>query len=191
MANEILDSDLSIGERKRKFNPSNWFAIGILWIGIIVCLQSGLIKDIQVIIAILLLIVSTVMIYRNPRLGIRITLGVILLGVLSIVRFFPTQYFIGFGIGALKIGFEFIMFSIGLIHYYANRSELSTFLKDLFNREVSEKDLQAIERIRIENFKKRFLSKTVKELQDIVNKKELLPEAVKAAEEILEEKNKN
>lgn len=132
MSNEILDDRFVNEEKRKRIQILNWISIIILWGGIGYCGINGLLSEIKVIAAIILLILSTGIMYYNYELGVRLTLGVILIGTINLVDFFPLKYFISFGINAIEIGFEFLLFGIGIIHYFTNREELSKFLKDLF-----------------------------------------------------------
>ncbi|MFT5834929.1 MAG: hypothetical protein ACI97N_002573 [Cognaticolwellia sp.] len=191
MEHEILDDEFQVKEKRNQMQFINWISLIILWIGIGQCGFVGITDRPKVIAAIVLLIISTITTFAKYELGVKITLGIILLGVLNFVDFSPTKYFISFGINAIEIGIEFSLFVIGIIHYFTNRKELSKFLKDLLNREISEEEIKSTLRSEINGFKRRFSTKEIGELEMIANNDELLPEAVKAAKELIEEKNKN
>lgn len=185
--------ELAISKNKSQPTSLNWTSIIILWIGIVLCFFSGIISDIQVILGIILLSLSTLITYYKYELGTKITFGIIVLGVLSIVKFFPSSYSIGFGIGDYGVSFEILIILIGIIHFITNRTILSKFLKETFNRDASEEEIQLKERRKIDGYKNRFSRKSIDELQEVLNNKLLLPEAIKAAEELIDEKeiNKN
>jgi hypothetical protein len=191
MEHEILDDEFQVKEKRNQVQFINWISLIILWIGIGQFGFVGITDRPKVIAAIVLLIISTITTFAKYELGVKITLGIILLGVLNFVDFSPTKYFISFGINAIEIGIEFSLFVIGIIHYFTNRKELSKFLKDLLNREISEEEIKSTLRSEINGFKRRFSTKEIGELEMIANNDELLPEAVKAAKELIEEKNKN
>ena len=158
-----------------------------MWAGIGYCGVSGLLSELKVIFAIILLAVSTGVTYLNFRLGVKITLGIILIGTLNLIDFFPTKYFISFGINVIEIGFEVILFGIGIIHYFTNRDELSKFLRHLFNKEITKEEIEEEKRSMIDAFKRRFSNKKIDELRIIARNDNLLPEAIKAAEELIKE----
>ncbi len=191
MNSEILDDEFVNEEKIKGIQIVNWISIIFLWGGIGYCGINGFLSELKVIAAIILLILSTGITYFNYELGVRITLGTILIGTINLVDFFPVKYFISFGINAIEIGFEFLLFGIGIIHYFTNREELSKFLKDLIYREVSEEELKSAQRSKINGLKRRFSNKQIGELEMIVNNDKLLPEAIKAAKELIEEKKEN
>ncbi len=187
MKHELLDDEFTITEYPAKAKPINWTSILILWMGIGYCIFNGLLGEVKVIIAIVLLVISTAVTQVNYKLGVRITLGVILIGVFNLVDFFPIKYFFSFGIQSIALGFELVLFAVALVHYFTNRIELSGFFKDLFDQEVPEEEIQAIRRLKIDGFKKRFADKSIAELEMIVESNHLVPEAVEAARELIEE----
>ena len=189
MEKGILDENLTFKDGN-KIQPKllNWVSIIILWGGIGYCYVNGIITEIQVIAGIFLLIISTIVTFFKYEVGVKITLGIIALGVLSLVKYFPISYSIGFGIGNFGLAFEMLIFLIGIIHYFTNKEILSKFLNGLINREVSEEELQAEERSRINGYKNRFSKKNMDELEVIANNESLLPEAIKAAKELIEKR---
>ena len=191
MNNEPLDAQFVNKEKKREIQMVNWISIMFLWMGIGYFGINGLLNEIKAMAATLLLIISTGIMYFNYELGVKITLGTILIGTINLVDFFPIKYFISFGINAIEIGFEFLLFAIGTIHYFTNREELTKFLKDLINREMSEEEIKSTQRSKINGFKRRFSNKQVGELEMIANNDSLLPAAIKAAKELIEEKKEN
>ncbi len=190
MNNEILDDGFEYEETKR-FQIVNWISIIVLWGGIGYCGINGLLTDIKVIAALLLLILSTGITLFNYELGVKVTLGTILIGTINLIDFFPLKHFFSFGINGLEIGFEFILFVVGVLHYLTNREVLSKFLKGIFNREITEEEKKSTQRTSINGFKRRFSSKSIDELEMIVSNNELLPAAIKAAKELIEEKKES
>ena len=189
MNNEILDDEFQITTEKNYPKIINWISIIMLWVGIGYCGFYGLLGEIRVIIAIVLLVVSTVLTYFNYELGINITLGIILIGILNLVDFSPIKYFFGFGIFGVKIMFDLLLCSVGIIHYLTNRTAFSKFLNNLSNKET-EAETKSINRSEVNGFKRRFSNRKIGELELIVNNELLLPEAIKAAKELIEEKKK-
>ena len=189
MNNEILDDEFQITTEKNYPKIINWISIIMLWVGIGYCGFYGLLGEIRVIIAIVLLVVSTVLTYFNYELGINITLGIILIGILNLVDFSPIKYFFGFGIFGVKIMFDLLLCSVGIIHYLTNRTAFSKFLNNLSNKET-EAETKSINRSKVNGFKRRFSNRKIGELELIVNNELLLPEAIKAAKELIEEKKK-
>ena len=186
---ELLDDSFRTVEERKQVNFINWISIIILWLGIGLCAINGILGDVKVIVAIVFLIAATALSFYDYVLGVKVTLGITLIGTLNLISFFPIKQLISFGINNIAIGFEFILFGIGLIHYFTNREELREFLKDVFNSEKTEEEIIATQRSRINVFKRRFESKSVYQLELIANNRDLLPEAVQAARELLEKRN--
>ena len=189
MEKDILDNEL-IFKDKNEAKPKliNWTSIIILWGGIGYCFVNGIKTEIQIIAGILLLIISTIVTFFKYDVGVKITLGIIALGVLSLVKYFPVSYSIELGIGNFGLAFEILILLIGIVHYHTNKEILSELISGLINREVSEEELQAQERNRINGYKNLFSKKKSDELEVIANNGSLVPEAIKAAKELIEKR---
>ena len=191
MNSEILDDEFITKGEKEQSKIVKWLSIMILWAGIGFCGSNGLLGELKVIVAIVLLTLSTVVTYFNYELGVKITFWVILIGMINLIDFFPVKYLISFGLNTIEIGFEFLLFGIGIIHYSTHKREISKFLRKLVAREISEEEIRSAQRSRINGFKGRFSNKPTSELEVIANNDRLVPEAVKAAEELIQERNTN
>ncbi len=189
MNNEILDNGFENGDKRKGIQIVNWISIIILWAGIADCGTSGLLSEIKVIAAIILLMFSTATMYFNYELGVKITLGTILIGIINLADFFPSETFIYFEINAIKIEFEAKaeLFGIGIIHYFTNREVLSKFLKDLFNIELSEEEIKSVQHSRINGFKRRFEKLSDKEIELRLHEN-LVPTAIEALKQIKRER---
>lgn len=190
MTDEILDNDVI----SKKKNPAqltfkNWISLLILWFGIFNCAFYHLIMDLQVLIAAILLLIATIISYLNFKLGVKLSMGLILIGALSLVQFFPHQFQIGFYILGIPIQFELLLFIIGIVHYRTNRPVLSEFLKSLFGNFKIKEDKNKIREAKILSFKSKFLNKEIRELESIINNENFVPEAIQAAKELIQEKN--
>ena len=184
MENQILDDGFENRYDGNQIQFVHWISLIILWIGIAYTGFIGLIGDIKVIAAIVLLVISTATTYFNYELGAKITFGIILIGIINLVNFFPIKYLISFG----ALGFELILLAIGIIHYFTNRKEVSKLLKAIFYKERSEEEIQTAKHSKINAFKRRFSNKKTEELEAIANNTKRAPEAIKAARELIEEK---
>ncbi len=161
----------------------NWISIIILWFGIAYSLYIGLLFDPKIITAIILLSVSTVLKFFKYDLGVKVVLGVMFLGAINLISFFPMKFFYTFGTNSLQIGFELILFGIAVLHIVTNKKSLSS----LMNKEESIEEIEADRRLKIDAFKKRFSNRTLTELETTVANDDLLPEARKAAQELIAE----
>lgn len=162
----------------------NWSTLLFLWAGLIACIADNGPLDWKVIVGVIFLFLTTTMSYTNFQRGVRTTMGLILLGLFGWITFFPVQYTISFG----AIRFDLMLLVVGLMHYYVNKPQLSAFFKGTFNQGMPEQEIQAINRSRINSFKNRFAKKELSELAAITLNAQLLPEAIQAAEELLEER---
>lgn len=190
MSSEILDEELiPVSPRRNVKYYLGWVPTFILWIGIITCIVKGLLGDAQIAIAAGLLLVITLVMWRNYQLGIKFILGLILLSIIGLLKFFPAQYEIGFYIGKIGLSVELISLAIGLLHYFTNKKELSAFITSLLNQKLSEKEKQDVTRVKIDGFKRRFIRKDTSDLEEIVNNDELVPEAREAARELINERS--
>lgn len=176
-------------DKSKKANLINWISIFILWVGLSYSIASGLANDIKVIFAIILLIIATSLTHFNYVLGVKVTLGIIIIGVFNLVDFFHIKYSIGFGINETDLGLELILLTVGVIHYFTNQSTLYTYLKSAIQVEQSEEQIKGAQRSEINSFKRRFANKGIQELEHIISNDKLLPEAKTAAKELIEEKN--
>jgi len=113
----------------------------------------------------------------------------IVLKVAGLLTFSPINYSVGVGIGNFKPAIEVLPLLVGIIHYFTNRKVLSLFIKGLLKREVPKEDAEAIKRGKIEGLKKRYSKKSTAELKIMAENKSLVPEAQKAARELLTKNN--
>lgn len=190
METEKPDDDLTSKDRNEVSTKwRNWASIIILWGGILYCLIAGVISDIRVLAAIIFLSATTIINYFNLSLGAKVTLGLIIIGIFNLVDFFPVKVTMGFEIMGVEIGLEFILFGIGIIHYFTNRGELSKFIREVLKRDLSDEQIRSVYRVKVNRFKRNFSNKEIPELEGISNNKKLLPEAIQAALELIDEKN--
>lgn len=166
----------------------SWLSIALLWVGLFLCYSHGILSEGKVIAGSILVIVTTATAYWKYEIGAKLALFVLLLGVLNLIAFSPYKVFFGIEVGGIAVGVEFIALVLGAIHYILNREVLSSFVNDLFNRQPTPEEQKLAKRRRIMNFKNRLESKSASELQAILSKNELIPEALLAAKELLEEK---
>ncbi len=182
MEKEILDENLDqLENTKLKANLVNWISIVILWIGIGLCVQRGLIGDLQIVAGTVLLMVATFLTHFNYKMGVLVTLGILVLGILTLVEFFPFSLTIGFGFGA----FDLLNLAIALVHIFTNWEVFSKIV----NKESTPEEVQVSTRNRVEGFKRRFQNKSTNELEGIVQNEKLLPYAIQAAQELIDERN--
>lgn len=183
----LLDDGLEEFKKVPATNFYNWFAIGILWLGIGWCGMSGLILYLQVIIATILLIICTVITASKHELGSKLTLAVIALAAIKVIRFLPLTIFIGGEVNGIDIGIDLIMVAIGGIHLANNRAALGLPDYNTEPEQLSEEKRNHIFRHRVNKFKEHFENRTLLQLERLANNERLAPEAIQAAKELLSE----
>lgn len=186
MKDQILDDHFVKNQPGRpRSTLMNWSSTLFLWAGILACIAKGLYLDWQVLLAGALLGITTVISYLNFSRGVRMTFLLIGIGLFGGLTFFPIEYTMG--IGFLQVNIMLLV--VGLVHFYTNKDQLSTFLKGILKPDIPEDEIKAIGRSQIDNFKTRFAHKNLSELTAITENNKLLPEAIQAAEELLEERD--
>ena len=139
----ILDDHLAFkGEKIVQPKLVNWTSIIILWIGILYSIFNGLIYQNKFITGIVMLLITTIFCFSNFKLGVKVTLGIIIFGVLDLVDFFPIKF--NFEINGLGIGFDFVLVIIGIIHFFTNREQLFKSTKNFLNLDLPEEEIKAV-----------------------------------------------
>jgi len=190
METEILDEYIVV-ESRNEIQFFNFISIIILWVGMGCCFWFGLHSDPEVIFSLLLLSLATLVMYYNYARGIKITFGIISLGIFSLVTYSPFNYSISIAFGSISVTIEVVFFVLLLIHYFTNRKVLTTFLMPIVNVFVPEleEEKESTYRRRIENYKIKLSIKSTFELENLLKENNLVPEALKAVEEILKYRN--
>ena len=76
------------------------------------------------------------------------------------------------------------------VKYDLHIAEISKFLKGISNPKMTEEEIKLGYLLKVNGFKRQFADKQISELEKIVNNDKLLPEEIKAAKELIEEKKK-
>lgn len=181
---ELLDNDLIEVEEQRSI--FNWTAIILLWVGIGWCIANGYLGSFKNTVAIILLFMTSFVMYKYYPWGIKMTFGLLLMGALSTLDFFPYDIYFEFGVSNIGVGIDLIFILIGAIHVLTNKKEASKFLGTVFK--PSEEEAKSIRQTKMNSFKKRFASRNIGELKTIAANDKLIPEAREAAKELLKEK---
>ncbi|MEO1259611.1 MAG: hypothetical protein AAFZ15_12475 [Bacteroidota bacterium] len=184
MKNNILDYELD-DDSKKKPSMLNWAAVILLWMGIVLCILEGMIGNLKIILAALLLAGTTIYRYRNFENGTKTTMFVILVGVLGFIEFFPFLYEHSFGFGGLRIRIEFVMLSVAIFFYFTNRE----YLKEP-EKNISEEEKNINFNKSKESFKRQFAGRGMDDLRRIVEDGKHVAPAIAAAKELIGEKEK-
>ncbi len=203
MTNQILDEDFTQKEKNPKGKSwKNWLIIGIFWVGIAVYFVSDGFVDIRLLLSTIALISITFLTYKDFENGVKLTMGIIILASFRLLIFVPYESSFSFSIGPLSIVFDILIILLGVVHYSLNESILSPLLKKIRKRreQKQQKNLKAKQlksqtkqqqekNSKINRFKHQFHNRNLDELNEIVNNERLLPEAIAAAQELIQEKS--
>jgi hypothetical protein len=109
-----------------------------------------------------------------------------LLALLGIIDFSTTQTRIGLGFGSLKLSISPFILLVGAVTYFLVHRQVNKALFALIK--PSEQKIQQNHKAEIVEFKNRFARKSTEELLQIVAAKKLVPAAVSAAGQLLQER---
>lgn len=190
MDKEIIDNVLFEPKVSDGRPPlKSYSSLAILWIGIFISIANGIVYDWHVILGILLVILSTGITYFNHSLGVKVTFGIIILGVISVAHYFPSKLLVGITLGRSALAIEVITLTICILHCVTNRKILLTWLERIYANQQAKNSEKAPDEAKIQGFKQRFSRKNIVQLQAIVENPDLLPEARRAAMQLIDERN--
>ena len=130
MSEEVLD-----GKPKKEINPkfnwTIWLATLIIALGILACLQNGIISELPVLISGISLTGIILLNIFKPEFGVIATSVLCVLGLLGICQFFPTRDFFGFGINGKSIQFEVYSLFVLIAHISVSSKSHTLFFKKL------------------------------------------------------------
>ena len=179
----ILDSNFD-SKNEEKFQIKYLIVPMVLFVGLIFQFTEILNYDIRVIVSFMVvlgLIFSTIFF---PKFGVKATFVALLLSCLFIFKFLPFDFFFELPI----LLYDFTCIPLLLIHYYINKSIVKPFLKKSLLRISDERNPKSFFEI-TNGFTNKFSGKSDLELEEIIEKKALIPEAIKAAEFIVFERS--
>lgn len=185
MKNEILDyEEAPIESDKRRI--VTWGIILILWLGILNCMFNGMAGNLRIIIGLISLLLMTVLQSLQHKSGIEVMQLLLLLGAFRGSQFFELEFTFEFTIGRLGAELDIYLWLMAGVHFILYRKEIKEKVRKLMfpSTEVQE----SIEESKVRSFKRRFSTKDLKELEEIVNENRLIPEAIKAAQQLIIER---
>jgi hypothetical protein len=112
--------------------------------------------------------------------------GCLFLGLLNLIYFTVFQANIGFGFGALAIRVNLIPLLVGLVTYVLNFQRVNSYLLDLIKPSPTRR--ASIQQEEIVQFKERFTRKSTEELVQLIAANKLVPAALTAARQLLQER---
>lgn len=177
--------DFLLAEKDAEIGASwtNWLAIGIMLLGVLSHFVFSFSVNVFVYLGIGLLALNILISYKNFLVGVKVTCIVLLLGFVGLAAFFPYQYTITLGFKDLQISFNVLPLVLLIVHVILHQNVFKKFIESKASEEEKEEEFKK----RVEGFKRGFRSKDIWELEQIVNNEILLPEARKAAEELIKE----
>ena len=182
MLEDLLDEDLLNQSAIRHLSVSNWSVFILLWAGIGLCIALGHLMSWPLLAAVVALAITSFLFYRRQeQLAILLLGGSLLAAAGDLLMFFPFSFSLGF-IWLLPLDFVPIIVLILLMatNWEVYR-ELVVAIKGGDQQEIeADKRLAKTNRFLVV-----FRNKTTQELALIVEENRLVPEAIRAAEELL------
>lgn len=118
----------------------------------------------------------------------------ILVGLLNIIMFSAGEFGIRFSFNNLKISFQLHSFIVGLLTYIMNFRRTNEFILDNLVTKLTPEEEELNEKLRfaeaLEKFKWRYERYSTDYLIEIVTENKFVPEAIEAARQLLNERQK-
>lgn len=125
------------------------------------------------------------------RVALLLTL---LLGLVNVVNFMPVRMSVGLTLGSAAVGIDPLSFAVLLVYYCLHKPAADSFLRQHLQSllpQPSPAHRTARWRASVEQFKQTFARKTDEALGLIVTEQKMVPAAVTAARELLQERNRH
>ena len=169
---------------KEKQGLANWSAFILLWVGIGMSIAAGHLTYWPLLIGGVALIVTTFLFYlRQEQIAIMLLGCALLAGTLRILMFFPIYFTFNFG-NLLSVDFlPFLVLVLLLATNWETYHDLVVAIRG--DRKETAAEVQAAKNNR---FLVVFRNKSTRELEAIVAENRLVPEAVRAAAELLKKR---
>jgi cytochrome c oxidase subunit IV len=110
----------------------------------------------------------------------------LILSLFGLINFTALQMTWGLGFGDVSIGLSPILLLVSLVIYVLNSQRINTYLCALIK--PSDEKIARIQQEEIAEFKSKFSRKSTEELTKIVASKKLIPSALTAAKQLLNER---
>lgn len=129
----------------------------------------------------------TISAFFSLRVYYKYVLGLtFFLGVFDLIQFSPVQSNIGLTFGDVHIGINLVCLLVGVIIYALNHPRINSTLTGPFK--YDQERLRLLHQEDIEKYKKQFSRKSSEELTQIVSSNKLVPAALTAAKQLLQER---
>ncbi|MCA8830406.1 hypothetical protein [Hymenobacter pini] len=114
-----------------------------------------------------------------------LTLG---LTLLSIINFLPDDFRFNFGFGDVGVGFSILGLVLVVLYYFMNKPTAHAFVNQHIIPTPTPEQAARRRRQRIDQFKNTFAKKSDESLRLMLQEKKVLPDALTAARELLQER---
>lgn len=114
-----------------------------------------------------------------------LTLG---LTLFSIINFLPDNVRFNFGFGDVKVGFSILGLGLVLLYYLLNKPAAHAFINQRITATPTPEQAARRRRQRIDQFRQNFARKSDESLQLMLQEQKVLPDALTAARELLQER---
>ncbi|MBT9395506.1 hypothetical protein KLP40_20240 [Hymenobacter sp. NST-14] len=139
-------------------------------------------------VAVLLLLAAYFQLRPLFRPLVLLTLALTLVGALN---FLPDSLKLGLGFGDASLGVSILGVALGLLYYLPNRPAAHAFIRGLLFPPPSPAQAAQRQRASIDQFKQTFARRSDENLQLMLQERQLLPAALAAAQELLQERKAN
>lgn len=112
----------------------------------------------------------------------------LVLALFSIINFLPDSIRFDFGFGDAGIEFSILGLGLMMLYYFLNKSAAHALIRKYLLPAPTPKKAAINKREGIDQFKKNFARKSSESLQLMIQEKKVLPTALTAAQELLEER---
>lgn len=180
MNDDLLDGQLTAADDSGKTLIWNWTGLGILWLGIVMCLILGYWMELTLWLACAVLALGSICFATNHRdIGLAFLLGALAVAQFDLLLFFPVDFV--FGTETFRIDMLLVAVMVALMYTNPDVMREWTGEKEPLNTE----DREAILDEKSLKFQSRLKNKPTAALEQIVAQRKLVPAAVRAAEIIL------
>lgn len=131
--------------------------------------------------------ILTISVFFSLRVYYKYVLGLtFLLGFFDFIQFSPIQFNTGLTFGDVHIGINLVCLLAGVIIYALNHPRINRILTSPFK--YDQERLRLLHQEEIEKYKEQFLRKSSEDLTQIVSSNKLVPAALTAANQLLQER---
>ncbi len=185
---EILDDDLvSAPILKEKADFLSWVPVIVLWLCAVITWMKGWLLHPQYLLAVVMLLVCTVLYITNFKLAKKLILIPMILGSFRMVKFFPTSFFFTFSFSTFNVIIDGMITAITLSHLFIHQKDLLPFIGEIVRPTKTEFEREVESKKQVEFFKTKLKSKSEFQLKEILSERNLVPKALIAAQQLLEE----